>query len=145
MKEISEKQNDTEKILSEGDIIRSKVLFIIGTIIIVVASLVITADIGFRIYGIFYTGYAAMLGFLAYLVGLFLVIYSIRNFWGWLDYPIFFGVFYIADLFAPDLSEMPIPYRLLVILIFPLNYVALLILFLVSINKFIKIREKRKA
>ncbi len=123
------------KEISEGDIKRSKILFIVGTIIIVFAIIVITADVGFRIYGIYFTGYAAMLGFLAYLFGLFLVIYSIRNFWGWLDFPLFFAVNYIVNLFAPDLSEMPIPYRLLSILILPLNYVALLILFLVSINK----------
>ena len=123
------------KEISEGDIKRSKILFIVGTIIIVLAIIVITADVGFRIYGIYFTGYAAMLGFLAYLFGLFLVIYSIRNFWGWLDFPLFFAVNYIVNLFAPDLSEMPIPYRLLSILILPLNYVALLILFLVSINK----------
>ena len=130
MKEISEKQNDEVK--------RSIILFIVGTIIIVLAIIVITADVGFRIYGIYFTGYAAMLAFLAYLFGLVLVVYSIhlvRNFWGWLDFPIFIAVLYIGQLFAPDLPEMPIPYRLFVILIFPLNYVALLILFLVSINK----------
>ena len=138
MKEISEKQNDTKKIISEDIITRSKIIFIVGTIIIVFASLVIMADVGFRIYGIYFTGYAAMLGFLAYLNALVLIVISIhlvRNFWGWLDFPIFIGVIYIGQLFAPDLPEMPIPYRLFWILIFPLNYVALLILFLVSINK----------
>jgi hypothetical protein len=114
------------------------ILFIVGTIIIVIAIIVITADIGFSIFDIYFTGYGAMLGFLAYLVGLVLVvlsIHSVRNFWGWLDFPLFFVVFYILNLFAPDLDEMPIPYRLLSISIFPLNYVAVLLLFLVSINK----------
>ena len=138
MKKISEKQNDTKKILSEDNIKRSKILFIVGTIIVVLAIIVTTADVGFRIYGIYFTGYAAMLGFLAYLIGLVLVvssIHSVRNFWGWLDFPLFFVVNYIVNLFAPDFSEMPMPYRLLSILILPLNYVALLILFLVSIKK----------
>lgn len=126
------------KEISKDNINRSMILFIVGTIIIVIAIIVITADIGFSIFDIYFTGYGAMLGFLAYLVGLVLVvlsIHSVRNFWGWLDFPLFFVVFYILNLFAPDLDEMPIPYRLLSISIFPLNYVAVLILFLVSINK----------
>ena len=138
MKKISEKQNDTKKILSEDIIIRSKIFIIIGTIIIVFAILVIMADIGLRLYSHYFAGYFAMLAFLAYLFGLVLVVYSIhlvRNKWGWLDFPIFIAVFYIGQLFAPNLPEMPIPYRIGWLLIFPLNYVALLILFLVSINK----------
>ena len=126
------------KEISKDNINRSMILFIVGTIIIVTAIIVITADIGFSIFDIYFTGYGAMLGFLAYLVGLVLVvlsIHSVRNFWGWLDFPLFFVVFYILNLFAPDLDEMPIPYRLLSISIFPLNYVAVLLLFLVSINK----------
>ncbi|MFW9878074.1 MAG: hypothetical protein ACFFG0_33760 [Candidatus Thorarchaeota archaeon] len=63
----------------------SKILFIVGTIIIVVAILVIVADIGFRMYGPTGAGYYAMVAFLAYLFGNFLVVYSIhlvRNNWG---------------------------------------------------------------
>jgi hypothetical protein len=126
------------KEISKANIERSMILFIVGTIIIVIAIIVITADVGFRAYDIYFTGYAAMLGLLAYLVGLVLVvssIHSLRNFWGWLDFPLFFAVNYIVSLFAPDFDEMPIPYRLLSISIFPLNYLALLILFLVSIYK----------
>lgn len=138
MKEISEKQNDTEKIRSKEIKKRSKIFFIVGTIIMGLAILVIMADIGFRMYSHYFAGYFAMLAFLAYLFGNILVVYSIhlvRNIWGWLDCPIFIVVFYIVQLFAPNLPEMPMPYRLGWLLIFPLNYVALLILFLVSINK----------
>jgi len=138
VKEISEKQNDTEKILSKEIKKRSKIFFIVGTFIIGLAILVIMADIGFRMYSHYFAGIFAMLASLAYLFGILLVVYSIhlvRNKWGWLDFPIFIVVFFIGQIFAPDLPEMPMPYRLGWLLIFPLNYVALLILFLASIKK----------
>lgn len=140
MKEISEKQKDNEKIHFEEIIKRGKIIFIVGTIIIVLAVLVLYADTGLRIYSHYYEGYFAMMAYIAYFFGLLLVVYSIhlvRNKWGWLDCPIFIVFPLIVNIFAPNLSvwEMPLPFRLIWLLIFPLNYVALLILFLASIKK----------
>ncbi|MFW9988027.1 MAG: hypothetical protein ACFFC3_05170 [Candidatus Odinarchaeota archaeon] len=138
MKEISEKQNEMRR--NEERVKISIIFFLVGTIIIGLAILVIMADTGFRMYHPTVTGYYAMLALLAYYFGILLVVYSIhlvRNKWAWLDCPIFIIFFFIINLFAPNLSiwDMPMPYRVGWLLILPLNYVVLLILFLASIKR----------
>ena len=107
---------------------RSKILFMVGTIIIGFTIPVIWWDLVIMPRG-GWTGLYSMLIAPVYFFGLLLVVYSIHligNKWGWLDFPIAI-VFFVA-LFQ-------ISYRLAWFLVFPLNYVALLILFLGSIKK----------
>jgi uncharacterized protein YjeT (DUF2065 family) len=107
---------------------RSKILFIIGTIIIGISCLVMWWDLGTRFLGPM-TGLYTTFVTPVYIVGVFLVVYSIHlieNKWGWLDFPIAIAFFVVL---------WQISYRLAWFLVFPLNYVALLILFLASIKK----------
>jgi len=106
----------------------SKILFMAGTIIIGISCLVIWWDLGTRFLGPM-TGLYTFLVTPFYIFGVLLVVYSlhlIENKWGWLDFPIAI-VFFVA--------LWQISYRLAWFLVFPLNYVALLILFLASIKK----------
>jgi len=114
---------------------RSKILFIVGTIIIGLAILAIWVDLGLRFFG-GWSGFYLIFTIPAYFFGLLLVVYSIHlvgNKWGWLDFPIAIVIFIVA-IFQMGHS-LELAYRLAWFLVFPLNYVALLILFLTSINK----------
>jgi len=111
---------------------RSKILFIVGTIIIGISCLVIWWDSVLKSQGS-WSGIISFLVSPAYFFGLLLVIYSIHligNKWGWLDFPIAIVIFFGAPVYYLELA-----YRLAWFLGFPLNYVALLILFLATINK----------
>ena len=108
---------------------RSKIIFMVGTIIIGFTIPVIWLDLVFFPRG----GWRGLLSLAiapVYFFGLLLVVYSIHligNKWGWSVFPIAI-VMYIFAIFQST--------RWLAwFLVFPLNYVVLLILFLASINK----------
>ncbi|MBA7631284.1 hypothetical protein ES703_38814 [subsurface metagenome] len=112
---------------------RSKILFMVGTYIIGLAILVIWVDLVFIPRG-GWRGFFALLVSPVYFFGLLLVVYSfhlIGNKWGWLNFPIAIVIFFVA-IFIMISSYA---YRLAWFLVFPLNYVVLLIQFLTSINK----------
>ncbi|TKJ18039.1 MAG: hypothetical protein CEE43_18985 [Promethearchaeota archaeon Loki_b32] len=114
---------------------RSKIIFMVGTIIIGLAILAMWVDIGLRSL-VGWVGIYLMFTIPAYFFGLLLVVYSIHligNKWGWLDFPIAIVIFDVALNQIADSLE--IVYRLAWFLVFPLNYVALLILFLATISK----------
>ncbi|MFX1286831.1 MAG: hypothetical protein ACFFB5_24545 [Promethearchaeota archaeon] len=107
---------------------RSIIIFVVGTIIIGISCLVMWWDLGTRFLG-GWTGLYTTLVTPVYIFGVFLVVYSIyliENKWGWLDFPIAIVIF---------IALFQISYRLAWFLVFPLNYVVLLILFLASIKK----------
>ena len=118
---------------------RSKIYFIVGTIFIGISCLVIYWDsVNKGMLG--YSGIASGLVSPVYFFGLSLVIYSISligNKWGWLDFPIAIVIF-----FGVPVHSLELIYRLVWFLGFPLNYVALLILFLVTSIKFWQINDE---
>lgn len=113
----------------------STILFIIGSVVIGLASLIIWWDYGFGVL----SGFSIILMILtplAYVLSVLLIAYSIHLIgfkWVWLDLPIAIAclIFVIPRLmFESQLSN-----RTILFLIIPLNYVALLILFLVFNKK----------
>jgi len=111
---------------------RSKIRFIVGTIFIGIYCLVIYWDSVIKPYGSL-SGAPSLLVSPVYFFGLYLVIYSIRligNKWGWLDFPIAIVIFVVA--LNQMAYSLELAYRLAWFLVFPLNYVALLILFLAT-------------
>jgi hypothetical protein len=79
----------------------------------------------------------------AYFLGVLFITYSIHlneNKWGWLDFPIALIICIVAliqILYHPDnyYPNENFEYRLTWFLVFPLNYVVLLILFFISITR----------
>jgi hypothetical protein len=122
---------------------RSKGFFIAGTVIIGFASLGILGDSVFYSGG--FSGIATFfLALPAYFVGVLLLAYSIHLFgnkWGWLDFPIaliicIVALFQIIWVYHPiNYSFEYFEYRLPWFLVFPLNYIPLLILFMLSVSK----------
>ena len=118
---------------------RSKISFIVGTIFIGISCLVIYWD-SVNKGMLWYSGMASFFVSPVYFFGLSLVIYSISligNKWGWLDFPIAIVIF-----FGVPVHSLELIYRLVWFLGFPLNYVALLILFLVTSIKFWQINDE---
>jgi len=122
---------------------RSKQFFIAGTIFIGFTSLGIFGDIVFYYLGGF-SGLATVYFVLpAYFLGVLFIAYSIHlmgNKWGWLDFPIALIICIVAliqILYHPDnyYPNENFGYRLAWFLVFPLNYIPLLILFILSVRK----------
>jgi hypothetical protein len=122
---------------------RSKLFFIAGTIFIGFGSLGILFD------SVYYSGgFSGIITFYfalpAYFFGVLFIAYSIHligNKWGWLDFPIAL-IICIAALFQIIWVLHPINhpneffgYRLAWFLVFPLNFIPLLILFMLSVRK----------
>ncbi|MFX0154473.1 MAG: hypothetical protein ACFE9Q_08100 [Candidatus Hodarchaeota archaeon] len=109
--------------------------FIGGTIIILISCVLIFLNLGanIRIDEMSYFGTPA------YFIGVLLVAYSIHlrgNKWGWLDFPIALVICIIALIQVWDAFwDYLLYYRLAWLSVFPLNYVALLILFIGIIMK----------
>ncbi|MFX1452236.1 MAG: hypothetical protein ACFFCM_15470 [Promethearchaeota archaeon] len=122
---------------------RSKQFFIAGTIFIGFASLGILGDSVFYSGG--FSGIATLfLALPAYFVGVLFIAYSIHLFgnkWGWLDFPIaliicIVALFQIIWVYHPiSYPNENFGYKLAWFLVFPLNYVVLLILFFISITR----------
>jgi hypothetical protein len=122
---------------------RSKIFFIVGTVIIGFASLGILGDSVYYSSG--FSGIATLfLALPAYFFGVLLIAYSIHligNKWGWLDFPIALIICIVA-VYQIIWVLRPINYpnetfgnKLTWFLVFPLNYIPLLILFLLTIRK----------
>jgi len=113
----------------------STILFIISSVVIGLASLTIWWDYGFGVL----SGFSFILIILtpfAYVLGVLLIAYSIHLIgfkWAWLDLPIAIVclIFVIPRLFF----EGQLSNRIILFLIIPSNYLALLILFLVFNRK----------
>jgi hypothetical protein len=122
---------------------RSKQFFIAGTIFIGFGSLGILFDLVYYSGG--FSGIITLYFALpAYFFGVLLIAYSIHligNKWGWLDFPIALiicitALFQIIRVFHPiNHPNEFFGYRLAWFLVFPLNYVPLLILYLVLVKK----------
>lgn len=117
---------------------RSFRYFIIGSILIGVSCLIIIVDLGFRLGGS-WSGIYLFLDIPLYLIGLILIVYTIHIFgneWGWLDFPLAIVIFIFAILqvlWSHGLIELA--YRLAWLSVFPLNYIPLLLLYILLVRK----------
>jgi MFS family permease len=113
-------------------------LFIVGSIIVGISCLVFLFDSVFMLAGSGWSGIFSYIVIPLYFFAILLIVYSIHlagNMWGWLDFPIALVICLIA-LFQILFSRQPneFGYRLTWFLIYPLNYMVLLILFVIIIR-----------
>jgi hypothetical protein len=133
---VAERKLDEPQIeFTKRKLKRSRILFIIGSVVIGISSLTLWLILGSRpLYMFLFI--SIFVAPPAYFFSVILIAYSIqlKGFkWAWLDTPITIACFIIV---MPQLlTKNPLIYRPLLFSIIPLNYVVLLILFLVFNRK----------